>query len=962
MTSDRSGGGNGLSAGRQALLKQRLSGSSTLAVNEIPRRDPGTPIPLTPVQMQMWAIAENFPDSHAYNMHRAMRMRGHLDIDKLKLATSRLLLRHEALRTVFKVDNRAIVQSYDANIEVDLEVHRTADAEAQARSAFMQPFNLRTEPPVRFMLFEESTDSFLFLMVVHHIVADEWSLGICMRDLHAAYSEIELDEGEPLQFGDYLSQENPGGSRSNSQHSSWWQEALRDHCEDVQLPTDSGRLPRRSLDGDFFRVPLDSDLAATVSAESTRQGVTPFIFYFTAFKVLLARLSGETAFAVGVPAANRSSGRAETSVGLYVSSLPLPSDIDFDRSFSGCLQASNQRFLDALMRQDIAIDELVTALDYERKPGVNPLFQTMFVMETESAERLEWPELECEAVEFNCPSAKFDLTLFVRPDGRFPAISIEYNNHMFSNDTANRVVECYLQVLRQALDMPDAPVVQLEIVPTGMRDRLLTQIGNGGTLPPAEMRSSSLPARILRAAERAPENIAISFERQSIRYTDLASRAKQIAVGLRASGVQPGDLVGVHVGRSVEQITAVIGVLFSAAAYVPMDPEYPQDRLDTIRDDIANTNSSGRVFIVSTSSLLERANPSDTVMNLDDLLPANGVSGFVPPEIDDASLAYVIYTSGSSGRPKGVRVSHGNLAASNAAREQFYDPPQKFLLASSFAFDSSVAGLFWTLANGGTITIPASRESNDPVALARLISEHQITHTLLLPSLWRWIIFSHDPGGLDSLQSVIVAGEVCSRELLDIHFAVVPNASLYNEYGPTEATVWSSVHECRMAAKNDTSVPIGRPIPGGQLYVLDQSQRLVPIGVAGELYVGGHGVAQGYLRRRAETEQLFLADPFFSGGMMYRTGDRVRWKSDGTLEFIGRVDQQMKIRGYRIEPTEIEAHLNALDGIDSAAVALVKNDPNETSIDDDISRWIARLPAKLVEQMLDRIENNEERM
>ncbi len=651
---------------------------------------------------------------------------------------------------------------------------------------------------------------------------------------------------------------------------------------------------------------------------------------------------------------------AETAVGLFVESLPLPCSIGAEDTLAGRAEASRKLFLDAMGNTDFAFDDLLSSITLERQRGSNPLFQTMFVLETESLGRLQWSGLKAESVELNGGCAKFDLTLFVDVSAALPSAAIEFDTSLFSPETAERVLAAYIQLLEEIAERPDLRIREINIVPASMRRQLLSDFGCGPVITPAdERRTAPLPEQIRHMAESAPAAIAVEFGDARLTYSELVDAAGRLAGRLQRQGVGAGDLVGVFIGRSLEQLVGILGVQFAGAAYVPLDPDYSSGRLDNIFEDLAATMNGGDPIVVTRSDDAGRLERSVTLVLVDDEVPGEALD--LNGDIAAESPAYVIYTSGSTGKPKGVVVSHANLVASTAARHSYYACPKRFLLVPSFAFDSSVAGIFWTLSSGGTLVMMPSSDSRDPVLLGRAIRTAAITHTLMLPSLWRWILLDNRGEGLQTLQGVIVAGEACSPELVELHQSVIPNVPLFNEYGPTEATVWASVHRCNADGSPATSVPIGRPVAGSRLYVLDPYGNLMPVAMSGELYIGGTAVSDGYLLRPRETAAQFQPDPFAAGGAMYRTGDLVRWNENGELEFIGRVDSQIKLRGYRIEPAEIEARLRAYPDVEECAVARLGA---EASADVDIQQTIElaeRLPRSLVEKLLHQVEKMEDR-
>jgi amino acid adenylation domain-containing protein len=505
-------------------------------------------------------------------------------------------------------------------------------------------------------------------------------------------------------------------------------------------------------------------------------------------------------------------------------------------------------------------------------------------------------------------------------------------------------------LLRSIVDNPDISVSELEILDGEERAQLL-EFGRGDSQVFDAEELPRLHALIEASAAATPEAIAVFADDTTLTYQGLNRRANRLAHELIAGGVEPGTPVVVCFERSVAMIVAIAGVLKAGGAYVPVDPTYPTERLQYLVADsgaqyvVTDENMAG--LFESTSAVPILLQPDGlAVPNSDPDTTAGPTDTNPDVYVEPEGLAYVIYTSGSTGLPKGVMVTHDNVVASTLARRVAYRrSPERFLLLSSIAFDSSVAGLFWTLSTGGTIIVPRPRQEQDVISLAALIRDRQVTHTLCIPSLYGLLLRHAASEDLKGLQAVIVAGEVCSPAVARMHGEILPTTKLYNEYGPTEATVWCTVYD--VPARMDTArVPIGRPTAHTRLYVLDELQRMVPIGVPGELYVGGRGVSRGYLDRPELTAERYSPDPFDAdpASRRYRTGDRVRFRSDGILEYLGRLDGQLKIRGYRIEPGEIETVLGAHPSVAEAAI-IVRRDTGESDVDTGVDELTAALNA-----------------
>ena len=556
---------------------------------------------------------------------------------------------------------------------------------------------------------------------------------------------------------------------------------------------------------------------------------------------------------------------------------------------------------------------------------------------------------------------RFDLRMAGFQTSDDILIRLHYNAGVFHSTDVKRLGEQFEQLIRSALDEIDRPIGQLNILPEHQRRQLVVDFNETQLLPDVD---ACIHHLIECQASKTPDAVAVTFAGERLTYAELNRRANQVAHHLQALGIGPDTLVAVHLNRSVGLMVGLLGLLKAGGAYVPLDPDYPPARQGCVLDD-----SQPRVLLTQAALADEIVSPVQTIC-LDSDWPEisrrdqHNPAGPIAPD----HLAYVIFTSGSTGKPKGVSISHRNLVHSIAARIQYYqEPVERFLLLSSYAFDSSVVGLFWPLCTGGTLVIPEDGVQRDAREIARLISHNRVSHLLSLPSLYAYVLTEACREDLSSLQTVIVAGEACPRTLVERHHALLPETGLFNEYGPTEATIWCSVYNCTPAHSGAT-VPIGRPIANTQLYILDEQLQPLPIGVAGELHVSGAGLARGYLGRPALTAERFITNPF-GRGRLYKTGDLARYRADGTIEFLGRVDNQVKIRGYRVELGEIEAILQQHPLVQNAAVAALERTRTSdrtaavSELSDDpatLAAWLQQIEPQKAEQILTDIERFDE--
>jgi len=643
---------------------------------------------------------------------------------------------------------------------------------------------------------------------------------------------------------------------------------------------------------------------------SRREGATLFMTLLTVFSTLLYRYSGQRDILVGTPIANRNRAETESLIGFFVNTLIFRTRFPEKMTFRELLGQVRETALEAYAHQDLPFEKLVEELQPERSLSHSPVFQVMLDLQNAPMRDLELQGLRLTPLPFDSRMAKFDLILTVgETDGRLRG-QLEYNTDLFDASTVRRMARHLEHLLETAVSNPDEQVSRLPLLTDDERRQILfewndTQVENEPALCIHELFGQQAAAK--------PHAVALVHKDQQLTYRELNERANKLAHHLRRLGTRPESLVGVCLERSAEAVVAILGILKAGGAYLPLDPSYPRERLSWMLAD------AGAQIVITEEYLERNADEIETQINAD-----------FKTAINSENLAYAIYTSGSTGTPKGVLVSHRNLVHSTFARFRYYQERlDSFLLLSPFAFDSSMAGLFWTLCRAGMLVVPEEDSHQDPAYLAGLIERHSVSHLLGLPALYELILREARPRQLTSLRSVIVAGEPCPAELVQYHAETLPHAALFNEYGPTEATVWSSVYSFLPSVSFCGPVSIGRPVANTQIYVLDSQLQPVPIGVTGEVYIGGDGVARGYLRHPAQTAERFVPHAFSAkpGARFYRTGDLARFLADGNIEYIGRNDFQVKIRGYRIELSEIELVL--AQHPDVREVVVLANKTNE---------------------------------
>jgi myxalamid-type nonribosomal peptide synthetase MxaA len=911
----------------------------------IPRRsERGEPPPLSFAQQRLWFLQQLEPDSAFYNLSAALRLKGRLDLAALDRAIGEIVRRHEVLRTRFPAPDGEPRQVIAAKLALEIPVidlsgspaeGREAAAEALAHEEALRPFDLARGPLLRAKLLHlgpwgEAGADHILLFTLHHAIADGWSIDVLIREFAALYRAFGAGRPSPLpeppiQYADYaLWQRDELRGAALDGLLDYWRGQLDGAPALLELPTDRPRPPARSFRGRIHGFTLPKDLAGSLQALARREGATLFMVLLAAYAVLLRRHGGEDDLCVGTPVAGRSRVELENLIGCFVNTLALRVRLAGDPPFAELLARVREQVLGAQNHQDLPFEKLVEVLQPARNPSYSPLFQVMFVLQNTPSTDLELPGLEASQVGIDTHTAQYDLTLLMTErdgglDGEF-----EYSTDLFDEDTVVRLARRFRTLLAGIVANPGTRLADLPLLDAAERRQVLEDWNATARPYP---RAARLHELFEAQAARTPDALALVHGDQRLSYLDLNARANRLAHALGARGVGPEDRVALCLERSPELAVGILGILKAGGAYVPLDPAYPKARLAAALAD------SGAVLLVTEERLAAALPTGIPALLLDrDASDLAGRPDHDPPPVGDAeNPAYVIYTSGSTGTPKGVVVSHRNAVHSTLARHAWYpEPVRGFLLLSSVAFDSSVAGIFWTLSQGGALCLPAEDRYRDVLALAGLIARERLTHLLCLPSLHALLLEYAAAGRLASLRAAIVAGEACSPAVVAKHRERLPHARLYNEYGPTEASVWCTA--CRLdgpAADPARPVPIGRPIPNTQVYLLDARLNPVPVGVPGELYVGGEGVTRGYLHRPELTAERFVPNPWAepAGGRLYRTGDWCRHRADGEIEFLGRVDHQVKLRGFRIEPGEIEARLRRHPGVLDAAVVVRADTP-----------------------------------
>jgi amino acid adenylation domain-containing protein len=874
----------------------------------------GNAMPLSFAQQRLWFIDQLEPGNPVYNTSRGVRLRGALDPTALERALTELVRRHEALRTTFRDLHGEPVQVIGNAEPFTITVEDLSGLpEARLiREEAQRPFNLSTGPLIRARLLRLSPEDHILLVSMHHIVSDGWSMGVLVREVAALYEAYAIGGESTLkelsvQYGDYAVWQREWLSGEVLERQlGYWRKALTGLPPVLELPTDHPRPHVQTFRGATLPFKLSNELAKSLRALSRREGVTLYMTLLAVLQTLLWRYTGEDDIAVGTPIANRRHGEIESLIGFFANTLVMRTDVSGNPTFSELVQRVKEMALGAYTHQDVPFEMLVEVLQPERSMSYTPLFQVLFALQNAPQEKLELSGLTLDLLSIDSGTAHFDLALLLEETEEGLEGVCEYSTDLFDETTILRLLGHFETLLESAVNNPDQNLSQLSLLSAAERRQLLDEWGT-----PAEYFSSDLCVHELFAqqAERTPGEVAVIFEETQLNYRELNERANDLAHRLRTLGVGPEQVVGVMLERSIEMVVAVLGVMKTGGAYLPLDPTYPEERLQFIINDAKPT-------VILTTDDTDQSHGSDPDL----------IRGF-----DPSNPCYLIYTSGSTGKPKAVVMPH--RGAVNLINYQIQSSGRRLrtLQFAPLSFDVSFQEIFSTLCAGGSLVLLREDARRDAGELLRVITEQRVER-LFLP----FVALQHLAEEADrqenvpsSLRQIITAGEQLKiTPHITRLFQRLDGCTLDNHYGPTEAhlvTMWRLEGDAGSWPKLP---PIGKPITSAQVYVLDDALEPVPIGVRGELFIGGAQVARGYLNRPDQTAERFIPDPFShdGGARLYRTGDLVRYNANGVLEYLGRRDLQVKVRGFRVEVGEIEAVLKQHRLVKQAVVTVWEDD------------------------------------
>jgi len=927
-----------LSVADDALLAYLLEEEGIELYQTIPRRQGSAESPLSFSQQRLWFLSQLEPSSPAYNLPRAFHLRGPLNVRVLEQSLSEIVRRHEVLRTSFETVEGEAVQVVNPAQPIciareNLSELPLAERDERIRQRALEeaqlPFDLTCAPFVRLKLLQLAEDEHALLLTMHHIVSDEWSTGIFMNEIGILYDAFLRHAPSPLtelpiQYADYAEWQ-AGWLRTEEvgEQLTYWKKQLAGELPLLELATDRKRPPMQTFNGASRSLTLGAHLYEGVKKLSGQEDATLFMTLSAAFTLLLHRYTGQEDILIGSPIAGRERTEVEGLIGFFVNTLVLRTDFSGSPSFRGLLKQVREVALGAYAHQSLPFELLVRELQPERSLSHTPMFQVVFAMRSAQKEEMQLPgaNLELRPLHFGMASAKFDMFLSVDDTGGNLHANLIYNSDLFDGATVERMLRHFQTLLESILAHPEQPVSSLAFVTQTERKQLLVEWNETSRDLPRDFCVHQL---FERRVKLGPDAVALVFGEEQLTYAELNRRSNQLAHYLRSWGVGADVRVGLCVERSVDMVVALLGILKAGGAYVPLDAELPPLRLSFLIDD------SGVEVILASGTSSERLPDSGVpVVRLDEAREEIARQSSANPNCDvhPDNLAYVIYTSASMGMPKGVEVAHRSVL--RLVCEPNYvrlDETQCIMQLAPLAFDASTFEIWGALLHGARSVLYAGGRPT-PRELGEAIEKHGVRTMWLTASLYN-AMMDEAPNALAGLEQLVIGGEALSVAHVQKGIEHLPQTQIINGYGPTEATTFTCCYPIPLdSGQWPGSVPIGRPISNTDVYVLDAQLNVMPVGIVGELYVGGEGLARGYLNGADITAERFIPHLYSTkaGARLYRTGDLVRYLSDGNIEFVGRADTQVKVRGFRIELGEIESALGRHAGV-LEAIVLVRED------------------------------------
>ncbi len=886
-------------------------------------------IPLSFAQERLWFLDQLHPENALYNVPTAIRIHGDLNCKALKRSLETIIQRHEVLRTTYRLFNEAPVQEVHDSFELNLPLvdmtasgaaEREREVQLQMKEYAAHPFDLKKDLMLRAALFRMAANEHIFFLNIHHIACDEWSMGVFFKELAQVYSSIVCGRPHalsepPVQYADFsIWQRESMAAGLLQKQLAYWKGQLSGDLPVLELPTDYPRPAERTFQGAKVKRAFTKEFSEVIATRCRKENVTPFIFFLASLKALLYRYTGQEDLVIGTPIAGRNRMETEDLIGFFVNTLALRSKVSAEAGFREHLARVREITLSAFANQDIPFEKVVEEVQPDRSAAQNPIFNVMFAVQNRGG-KIDIPGLQVSVEEVETDTAKFDMTLVVQDSAEGFVVLLEFNTALFSPHTASRFLLHFESLVGAILANPGEPIASLQLIAPTEREKLLVEWNQTATAFPKD---TSVHELFARQAQNRPTDIAIVYGKEQATYREIDERSNQLANHLKKLGVLPGVLVGICVERSIEMVVGWLGILKAGGAYVPLDPGYPAERLQFMLED-----SQMPVLITQkklVSLLPEKARKLCVDSDWNQIAQESSASPGVPVSPED--IAYVIYTSGSTGKPKGAAVPH--LAIARLVFNTNYiqlGPNDTVAQASNSSFDAATFEVWGALLLGGKLIGVPQNVLLSPGDLAKHLRDHRITTLFLTTALFNQVA-AEIPNAFSTLKHVLFGGEACDPKSVKEVLRHGPPQRLLHVYGPTETTTFASWYEIQDVPEGATTIPIGRPLSNTTFFVLDKNRQPVPVGIPGELYIGGDCLARGYHNREELTATKFVPHPFKAGERLYRTGDLVRYLRDGNVEFLGRIDNQVKIRGFRIELEEIEIALKQQGAIRDAIVVV----------------------------------------
>ena len=922
----------------ESLLKQWKNKNKSLNQVQNTFNIPiNVPLPLSHGQEQLWFLQQLYPDNPFYNYSERYLFKGKLNKKYLIAAIEEVFKDHDILRSTYKIVEGKTTQDINELLAVNVEYidysnlpikefektlnsHSLTDATTK--------FSLLDGPLHKISLLKHSEEEHWLLITLHHIVTDKWSMRV-FREQMAHHYRLFCERKQPKSFRQKIQYANYAYHQSKEvipqEKLEYWTSKLKGVEQVLNLPTDFKRPLQLSYKGELHRRDYSKEFSSSILNLSKNMEITPYVLILSVYYILLYRYTGQKTIAIGSPVANRNDRALEELIGFFNDTLVLKTELMPDMTFKELTMAVRETTLGAFKNKDVPFDVLVKTLKPKRQLNINPFFQVMFIYHNVPDKPFFSKELTIEHRPSEVGVSKFDLTMYVAEEEGVLSSTFEYATDLFHQTTIEKFQNQIETLLKGVLVNQDISISKIPMMITS-QDENLDEINKKNSIK-SSTEFKNIHQIIHHTAITSPNAIAVTYKDDHLTYKELDEKAGVLAFQLSkmVKGKGENRIIGLCMEKSTDMIVGLLAILKAGCAYLPIDPEYPQERIVFMLDD-ANVP-----LILTQESLSETLKTIETDKLYIDFENKLKLENKIHKTVESNDLAYVIYTSGSTGKPKGVPISHGNIVSSTLGRLDFYENnPTAFVLMSSISFDSSKAGIFWTLCTGGNLIITPKRVEQDMDYLLSIFKKEKVSHTLMLPSLYQVFLEYVDKNNVPELNTVIVAGETCPSHISTIHYSILPNVTLYNEYGPTEASVWCIAHKIEQKDAQGI-IPIGIPVANAEIYLLNERLEIVPFGAVGEIYIGGPGIAGKYINRADLDTMLYIENPFKKGNLLYKTGDLARYNYLGKLEFYGRSDEQIKIRGFRVELSEIEKTIIQHPNVEEAVVLI------KTSVDRSIT-------------------------